>query len=51
MPTAKFDLTHYSLSKNEIENYANMDIYSGELKEITGEDVSLKDLDFYLSRF
>lgn len=41
MPTAEFDLTHYSLSKEEeVENYANMDIYSGELAEITAKDVS-----------
>ncbi|CUV04902.1 unnamed protein product [Cryptosporidium hominis] len=39
MPTAEFDLTHYSLSKEEeIENYANMDMYSGELAEITAKD-------------
>ncbi|KAF7456615.1 Papain family cysteine protease [Cryptosporidium felis] len=37
MPAAEFDLTQNSMEEEKIENYANMDVYNGELKEITAE--------------
>ncbi|KAJ1611901.1 putative cathepsin-like thiol protease [Cryptosporidium canis] len=42
MPAAEFDLTYNSLLRDEVENYANMDVYPGEHKEITGNDVSCR---------
>ena len=40
MPIAEFDLTQYSVIKDEIYSAANMDVYAGNLSLITGRNVS-----------